>query len=100
MGQIQSVGFIIIKLYVHVNQIILDGRQTVDPNVLWIPIVQQRWLVFAINARVLAMEHVVQMPTAPFSIIRHIVFAMMNSSAIHTVDAVKLLSVSKLVEFR
>lgn len=97
----QSVGFIIIiKLYAHVYQIILDGRQIVDQNVLWIQIVQQHWLVFAINARAHVMEHVVQMLIVQFSITRHIAFAMMDLPAIHTVDAVKSFSVSTLVECR
>lgn len=90
--------FIIIRLYVHVYQITSDDRRIVDQNVLWTPIVQHRWLVFAINARVHVMEPAVLTHTARFSIIRRIVFVMMVLPAIHTVDAVKLFFVSKSIE--
>lgn len=95
MARMLIVEFTIIKLYAHVCPTILDVRQIVDPNVLWIPIVQQRWLVSAINVKVHAMEHVDQMHTAPFSITKLIVFAMMDSPAIHSMAAVKLSSVSE-----
>lgn len=95
MARTLIVESIIIKLYAHVYPTILDFRQIVAPNVLWIPIVQQRWLVSAINVRVHAMEHADRMHIAPFSTTRLIVFAMMDLPAIHTVDAVKLFSVSE-----
>lgn len=91
--QIPYVVLTIIKQFVHVCPIILADRQIVGPNVLWIQIVQQRWLVYVINVRVHVMEHADQMHIAPFSITRPIVFVMMDSLAIHTADAAKLLSV-------
>lgn len=94
--QIQYVGHIIIRLFVHVYQTISDVRQIVDQNVLWIQIVQQRWLVDVINARARVMEHADQMLIARFSITKLIVFVMKDSQAIHTVDAVKSFYVSIL----
>lgn len=94
--RILFVVLIITKLYAHVYQIISDVHRIVDPNASWIQIVQQRWLVFAINARVRVMEHADQMLSAPFSITELIAFAMMVLPAIHTVDAVKLFSVSEV----
>lgn len=91
----QFVEITIIKLYAHAYQIILDVHQIVDPNALWIRIVQQRWLVFVINARVRAMAPVVQMRIAQFCITKRIVFVMMVLLVIHTVDAAKLFSVSE-----
>lgn len=92
----QCVEHMIIKLFAHAYRLMSGGHQIAGRNVLWILIVQQHWLVFAINARAHVMEHVDQMLTAPFSIIRRIVFVMMDFWAIHTVDAVNLLSVSKM----
>lgn len=48
--QIQYVDLIIIRPFAHVCRIISDDHQIVDQNVLWIRIVQQRWLVDVINA--------------------------------------------------
>lgn len=92
--QIQCVDHIIIRLYVHVYQIISDARQIVDQNVLWTRIVQQRWLVDVINARAHVMEHADQMHIVPFFITKLIVYVMEDSLAIHTVDAVKSFYVS------
>lgn len=84
----------IIKRYAHVYQTMWGVHQIVDPNASWIPIVRQRWLVFATGVRVRAMEHADQMRTAPFFTTRLIVFVMRDSPAIHTVDAAKSFSVS------
>lgn len=94
MGPMPFVEFTIIKLSAHAYQITLDDHQTVDPNVLWTPIVQQRWLVYAINVKVLVMEHADQMLTAQFSTIELIVFVMKVSSAIHLAVVVELFYVS------
>lgn len=94
--QILFVVKLVQRLYVHVFQITWVDRQIVDPSVLWIPIVRQRWLVFVINVKALVMAHVDPMLTAPFYITKRIVFVMMVFKAIHTADAVKSLSVRKI----
>lgn len=87
------VEFIMIKRYAHVYLTILDVHQIVDPNVLWILIAQQRWLVSAINVKPRAMVHADPTHTAPSSITELIVSAKMDLLAIHTLDAAKLFSV-------
>lgn len=93
MAPMPIVEFIMIKRYAHVYLTILDVHQIVDPNVLWILIAQQRWLVSAINVKPRAMVHADPTHTAPSSITELIVSAKMDLLAIHTLDAAKLFSV-------
>lgn len=81
--QTPCVELMIIKLFVLVYQITSGDRQIAVPNVLLTKIVPQRWLVFAINARVHAMARVDQMLIAPFSITKRTVSVMKVSLAIH-----------------
>lgn len=86
--QILCVDLIIIKRFAHVCQIILADRQIVVPNVLWIPIAQQRWHVFVTNAKAPAMELAVQMLIVQFSITERIVFVTKDTPVIHSAVAV------------